>query len=438
MSNVHSNIQKKFDFFLSHAREDKETVVLPLYSRLTDLNFRVWLDEFELLPGDKLRPKINDALADSRCGIVVLSRTFLRKEFPSEELNALMALEKLGTRLIPILHGLNHETLLQKNPLLANNLFFTTEESIDSIADRLRRLAEKEWSHKARYSPGAYADKLPFPLATLTSAIEAIRQIARPSTWMFLRSEVDLSVARTWMGNKDERLILIGFEILLPLLIFAKDERILRRSRATYAEHSKFAFDLLSVAYEAYTKDEEFASRHGPPIDYSPQVRNWRQLRESNPGKYLWQGLDRDTLLNAVKIIERTLGSDFATISKNDFIAMYRQLYDSKAHGYKEIGLLYNPIYRFIPSDRPVFCRLLCLWFAVYTTIVESAALDGEIVVSAVRKCFQCALDDFANLVMAWPPHNCHEPAEDTKRSVLSCVTTALPDRFGREPTLAT
>src|SRR5262245_9500440 len=140
---------KKYDFFLSHAREDKESVVLPLYARLVDFNFRVWLDEFELLPGDKLRRKINQGLSESRCGIVVASKTFIQKEFPQDELYALKA---LGIRVIPVLHGLDDESFNQTYPLFANDVRLTTEPSIDDVAVQLLRLGEKEWNHKS-YDP---------------------------------------------------------------------------------------------------------------------------------------------------------------------------------------------------------------------------------------------------------------------------------------------
>ena len=52
--------------------------------------FRFWFDEFELRLGDSLRRKIDTGLANSRFGVVVLSRSFFRKDWPNYELDGLV------------------------------------------------------------------------------------------------------------------------------------------------------------------------------------------------------------------------------------------------------------------------------------------------------------------------------------------------------------
>ena len=58
-----------YDAFISHASEDKVSVVKPLATALTRLGYRVWYDEFELRVGDSLRQSIDKGLINSRFGI---------------------------------------------------------------------------------------------------------------------------------------------------------------------------------------------------------------------------------------------------------------------------------------------------------------------------------------------------------------------------------
>ena len=61
------------DIFISHASEDKERFVRPLAEALrASGDVTVWYDEWELEVGDRLVERINDGLAHSRFGVVVL------------------------------------------------------------------------------------------------------------------------------------------------------------------------------------------------------------------------------------------------------------------------------------------------------------------------------------------------------------------------------
>ena len=69
----------KYDIFISHASEDKERIADSLAQRLEQLGFSVWYDAFILRVGDSLTDKINEGLANSRYGIVILSQKFFEK-----------------------------------------------------------------------------------------------------------------------------------------------------------------------------------------------------------------------------------------------------------------------------------------------------------------------------------------------------------------------
>lgn len=49
-----AEMEKKYDIFISHASEDKDSLVRPLTTVLERLSVRVWYDEFSLQLGDSL------------------------------------------------------------------------------------------------------------------------------------------------------------------------------------------------------------------------------------------------------------------------------------------------------------------------------------------------------------------------------------------------
>lgn len=137
-----------YDAFISHASEDKISVVKPLATALTRLGYRVWYDEFELRVGDSLRQSIDKGLINSRFGIVVLSPAFFEKNWPQYELNGLTAREIDGHKVIlPIWHSVSREGVLGYSPPLADKVALSTARlSIKRIAEALARefdLSEK-------------------------------------------------------------------------------------------------------------------------------------------------------------------------------------------------------------------------------------------------------------------------------------------------------
>ena len=88
-----ADVTKLYDVFICHASEDKDEFVRPLAETLRSHHLEVWYDEFALDIGDSLREAIDRGLATSRYGIVVLSPSFFRKQWPRRELNGLVARE---------------------------------------------------------------------------------------------------------------------------------------------------------------------------------------------------------------------------------------------------------------------------------------------------------------------------------------------------------
>ena len=145
---------KEWDGFISHASEDKQSVALPLHRRLKAAGLRVWLDRFELKIGDSLREKIDEGLARSRYGVVVLSPSFLAKRWPAQELNGLFAREEAGRKvLLPVWHELSKETLAQTSPMLADRVAGNTAQGIDAVAASIIDVVVHDADSPANASP---------------------------------------------------------------------------------------------------------------------------------------------------------------------------------------------------------------------------------------------------------------------------------------------
>jgi hypothetical protein len=129
-------VVRKYDVFISHASEDKDKVVRPLAVALQSKGLKVWYDEFELKIGDSLRRKIDKGLANSRFGIVVLSRNFIKKGWTNYELDGIITKAVSGEQIIlPIWHEITKQEVIDYSPSLADKLARNTAiYTIDEIA----------------------------------------------------------------------------------------------------------------------------------------------------------------------------------------------------------------------------------------------------------------------------------------------------------------
>jgi hypothetical protein len=130
---------KAHDVFLSHAGEDKTSVVRPLATALRDHGLEVWYDEFELRIGDSLRRKIDAGIAASRFGIVVLSRAFFAKGWPAYELDGLVTKAVSGKQvLLPVWHEVSKDEVVSYSPSLADKVALRTADyTIAEIAEEI-------------------------------------------------------------------------------------------------------------------------------------------------------------------------------------------------------------------------------------------------------------------------------------------------------------
>lgn len=144
-------MSKKWDVFISHASEDKEAFVRPLAGALRVFGVAVWYDEFSLRLGESLSRSIDQGLAESRFGLVVISPDFIRKPWPEYELRGLVSreIEAEDRLILPIWHGVTRKQVLQFSPPLADKVALNTATSdAQEIAVKILREIRPDIYHK--------------------------------------------------------------------------------------------------------------------------------------------------------------------------------------------------------------------------------------------------------------------------------------------------
>lgn len=136
----------QYDVFLSHASEDKDEIARPLAGALTARGVTVWFDELNIRVGQSIRREIERGIRDARFGLVIVSQSFMAKQWTQTELDALWG-KQLAARddsLLPVWHKVTYDEVQQGLPLLAGlHALNTSTMSIDKIADLLAKTVNK-------------------------------------------------------------------------------------------------------------------------------------------------------------------------------------------------------------------------------------------------------------------------------------------------------
>jgi TIR domain-containing protein len=142
-SNDPAEKTKQWDFFISHASEDKEEIARPLADRLNSRGLMAWYVDYSLKLGSNLRESIDYGLARSRFGIIIISKHFLEKQWPREELNDLAIREVNGKKVIlPVWHKIGFRDVFECSPVLADRVAISTDRGLEYVVQRLLKAAE--------------------------------------------------------------------------------------------------------------------------------------------------------------------------------------------------------------------------------------------------------------------------------------------------------
>ena len=115
----------EFDVFLSHSHRDVQ-IVHPLAERLRKDGLKVWLDDWEIVPGDSIPEKIGDGLERSRVLLMLLSENFGRSEWTNYESG----------------------TFLFSDPLNKQRRFIPVRLDNSEVPFRIRHFAQVDWQRR--------------------------------------------------------------------------------------------------------------------------------------------------------------------------------------------------------------------------------------------------------------------------------------------------
>ena len=135
---------------------------------LVQAGLKVWYDESALRIGDRLHKSIDEGIAKSGFGVVILSENFFKKDWPQRELEGLVAKEIEGQKVIlPIWHNVNAAFIRSKSLLLAGLVGCSTSKGIEFIVQKVLDVVK----------PGGKTPKTPRTSIELPKGEESRRSI---------------------------------------------------------------------------------------------------------------------------------------------------------------------------------------------------------------------------------------------------------------------
>jgi len=127
-----------WDVFISHASEDKDSIARPLALALQTHGLTTWLDAEEMFGHEPLDQRIEDGLRSSKIIVLILSSSFLSKEWTTREMMLALELETpQKCVVVPLMHNLDDDDIDQIPPKLRNRPGVSTKDSFETAFVRL-------------------------------------------------------------------------------------------------------------------------------------------------------------------------------------------------------------------------------------------------------------------------------------------------------------
>lgn len=177
-----------WDVFISHSSEDKD-FVRQLAQALEKQGLSVWFDEMTLKLGDRLGQSIDEGLANSRFGVVVLSKSFFAKSWTRYELEGLVNKEiATGKTILPIWHGVTEREVAQHSPTLANKMAISTSMGLMTVVQAIMEVVRPSKStSNIPYSQIVESTSLPESRSQGATSLSRLRDLL---TTYFSESEL--------------------------------------------------------------------------------------------------------------------------------------------------------------------------------------------------------------------------------------------------------
>lgn len=191
------------DVFLCHASEDKDEIVRPLVEACNQADISCWYDEAEIHWGDSITHKVSEGLSMSQYVIVVLSPSFVAKNWPERELLAILNQEASSgaVKILPLVVGRKQEQqeILERYPLLNDKQYLPWDGNLRRIVEVLqRRLGRTGFEAATGDGPPSKGLGLHIPLPKLK------KQFSQRDKDLFLRNA--FTVVRRYFQNGLEEL----------------------------------------------------------------------------------------------------------------------------------------------------------------------------------------------------------------------------------------
>lgn len=180
----------KYDVFISHASEDKVSMVKSLVDRFESKNIKVWYDQNRILPGDSIIQSISEGLRESRICLVILSKAFLKKDWTKLELGMTNLLKDSNSqRLVPVYYGITHNEVAKRLPFLADIKAIDARIGIAKVVKALEALLAKEEGNGAT----TYKNLNELDLLQISELFEAAEDVRMKFISKDIRTFIDLS-----------------------------------------------------------------------------------------------------------------------------------------------------------------------------------------------------------------------------------------------------
>jgi hypothetical protein len=136
-----------YDVFISHAVEDKIPLANELAARLEQEGLKVWYSSNALRVGNSITQTVHEGLDNSRFGVVILSKTYLSKNWTLREFFELLARHREGKKtILPVLLDVTAKDLAEKDLTMADLFAVPAERGLDYIVKTLLSEIRQETS----------------------------------------------------------------------------------------------------------------------------------------------------------------------------------------------------------------------------------------------------------------------------------------------------
>lgn len=137
-----ASLDNEFDVFISHASEDKEDFVEPLYKILAEYGISIFYDKDSIDWGDSIPTKIDKGILHSKICLLIISPNFIRKKWTQREKDAFIALD--DKKILPIWHKVSKDEVQKFSPTIAAlKALNTVDYTLEEIAAKLQHALDK-------------------------------------------------------------------------------------------------------------------------------------------------------------------------------------------------------------------------------------------------------------------------------------------------------